>query len=66
MKTFLNVPFEKKEEARRLGAKWDYAHKKWYWEGLITAEIHKFLPSKKSFEDRYQEALMRFQSKKSK
>ena len=28
--TFLNVPYERKEEAKQLGAKWDKEHKKWF------------------------------------
>ena len=28
--TVLNVPFSEKDEAKRLGAKWDAARKKWY------------------------------------
>ena len=27
---FLNVPFAEKDEAKRLGARWDPARKKWY------------------------------------
>jgi len=34
MKTYLNVPFAEKDEARRLGAKWDLARKRWYTEDL--------------------------------
>lgn len=29
-KTYLNVPFAQKDEAKVLGAKWDPANKKWY------------------------------------
>jgi hypothetical protein len=29
-KTYLNVPFAQKDEAKALGAKWDAAKKKWY------------------------------------
>lgn len=28
--TVLNVPYAEKDEAKRLGAKWDAARKKWY------------------------------------
>jgi hypothetical protein len=63
IKTFLNVTYAEKEEVRKLGAKWDHAHKKWYWEGLVTPEIQKYLVNRKSFEDRYQEALSKFRSK---
>ena len=34
MKTVLNVPFAQKEEARRLGAKWDQARRTWFVENL--------------------------------
>ena len=30
MKIFLAVPYEEKEEAKALGAKWDYKSKLWY------------------------------------
>ncbi|MDD5462740.1 MAG: DUF5710 domain-containing protein [Methylococcales bacterium] len=29
-KTYLNVPFAQKDEARALGARWDAANKKWF------------------------------------
>ena len=29
-KIYLNVPYERKDEAKGLGAKWDYKKKKWY------------------------------------
>lgn len=29
-KIYLNVPYEEKEEAKKLGAKWDNAEKSWY------------------------------------
>jgi hypothetical protein len=34
VKTFLFVPFEEKDEARRLGARWDAVRKTWYVENL--------------------------------
>lgn len=34
MKTFLFVPFDEKDEAKRLGARWDIARKIWYVENL--------------------------------
>lgn len=30
LKTYLNVPYAEKDEAKALGARWDAAHKKWY------------------------------------
>jgi hypothetical protein len=29
-KTYLNVPYAQKDEAKALGAKWDASNKKWY------------------------------------
>jgi hypothetical protein len=34
MKTYLYVPYAEHEEARRLGAKWDVARKRWFVENL--------------------------------
>ena len=65
MKTFLNVPFEEKDKAKRLGAKWDFANKKWYWEGAISPNIKCFVKNKKTFEDRYSSALKKFKNKRS-
>jgi hypothetical protein len=31
---YLNVPFSEKDKARRLGAHWDLARKKWYVENM--------------------------------
>lgn len=36
MKTYLNVPFAEKDFAKRYGAKWDAAAKKWY---VSTAQV---------------------------
>lgn len=30
MKTYLNVPYEERHEARRLGAIWDLARRRWF------------------------------------
>jgi hypothetical protein len=35
---FLNVPFAEKDEAKRLGARWDPARKKWYVPNGVDAE----------------------------
>lgn len=29
-RTYLNVPFTEKDEAKRLGAKWDPSNRQWY------------------------------------
>jgi len=41
MKTYLCVPFAEKDQARRLGARWDLARKQWYVED--TEELEPFL-----------------------
>ena len=30
-KIYLNVPFEEKDEVKKLGARWDYNMKRWYY-----------------------------------
>lgn len=35
-KIYLNVPFAEKDMAKKLGAKWDAALKKWYYEGEVA------------------------------
>jgi len=35
-KYYLNIPYERKEEGKRYGAKWDPKKKKWYYEGYKT------------------------------
>lgn len=48
-KTFLNVPFDMKDEVKQLGAKWDKDSKKWYiTEEMDAAPFQKF-NSPKSF-----------------
>lgn len=43
--TFLNVPYEKREEAKARGAKWDQQEKKWYAPGGVPlAPLNKWLP----------------------
>ena len=37
-KTYLNVPFTEKDIAKKLGAKWDFKVKKWYYTDLISKE----------------------------
>ncbi len=39
-KIYLNVPFKEKDEARKLGAKWDAKIKKWYYSGKIENFIN--------------------------
>lgn len=41
-KTYLNVPYAEKDEAKALGAKWDAANKKWY----VPATVKLMLFSK--------------------
>lgn len=35
-KYYLNIPYERKEEGKMYGAKWDPKKKKWYYEGFKT------------------------------
>ncbi len=45
MKTYLNVPYKEKDEARRNGARFDLARKKWYVENLPDLEpFLKWMP----------------------
>lgn len=39
-KVYLNVPFEEKDEAKKMGARWDNDKKKWY--VLSTADLENF------------------------
>lgn len=41
MRTYLNVPFAEKDEARKLGARWDEDRKSWYVENV--ANIWQFM-----------------------
>lgn len=44
MKTYLNVPYSEKEDAKKLGAKWDIKKKKWYIENLQNFDtVHQWL-----------------------
>lgn len=43
VKTLLQVSFEKKDEAKKLGAKWDTELKEWYYEGEeLPDELKRF------------------------
>ena len=43
---YLNVPYSQKDEARSLGAKWDYNTKKWYIENsALLYRFQKWLPN---------------------
>lgn len=41
MKTYLNVPYSKREKAKQLGARWDLARRKWYVED--RSDLRPFL-----------------------
>lgn len=44
----LNVPFAEKDEAKRLGAKWDAAQRKWYVpQGVDVAGFSRWMPQTK-------------------
>ena len=38
-KTYLNVPYAQKDEAKALGAKWDASKKKWYAPGNLDITL---------------------------
>jgi len=42
MKAYLEVPFEEKDEAKKLGAKWDPVNKKWYAPNTETLLFEKW------------------------
>lgn len=63
MKTYLDIPFNKKHYAKNAGAKWDWVHKKWYWDGPLTPAISKLM-KKGSFESRLKEAKRKYQESK--
>ncbi len=49
MRTNLNVTFPEKDEAKRLGAKWDTARKVWYVENVPNISLFKkWLPMESS------------------
>lgn len=45
MKNYLKVPFAEKDEAKRLGARWDAARKLWYVQGLDLSPFARWAPS---------------------
>ena len=46
-KTFLSVPYKEKEQAKKLGAKWDKEAKSWYApEGADLNKLEKWLPDR--------------------
>jgi hypothetical protein len=48
--TDLNVPFHEKDDAKRLGARWDAARKTWFLpDGTKTAPFTKWLPQRSDF-----------------
>ena len=45
MKTYLNVPVQEKEQAKRLGARFDWAKKQWFVpDGIDVANFLPWLP----------------------
>ena len=45
MRTDLRVPYAEKDEAKRLGARWDPARKVWYIENVAdTAQFSRWMP----------------------
>ena len=47
-KSWLNVPYDDKEEAKSKGAKWDRRAKSWYVQGEIPENLEKWRPSGES------------------
>jgi len=46
MKTYLKVPFSEKDQARRLGARWDIARKTWFIEDVENiASFLRWIPA---------------------
>jgi len=43
-RTYLNVPFSRKDEAKAAGARWDAGARKWYVEGAVPAALASFVP----------------------
>lgn len=47
-KTYLDVPFEEKDEAKALGAKWDPDIKRWFVpQGIDVEDFSQWLPEEK-------------------
>lgn len=45
-KTYLNVPYSQKDEAKFMGAKWDIKKKKWFFEDSLTKDKQEVLLEK--------------------
>jgi hypothetical protein len=43
-KTYLSVPFEEKDEAKRHGARWDSVRRQWYVTDGVPAALEKYVP----------------------
>ena len=50
-KTYLCVPFNEKETAKGLGARWDAERKQWYCEGK-TKRFKRWMPKKGNIDNR--------------
>jgi hypothetical protein len=62
---YLNVPFDQKDEAKKLGAQWDMSVKLWYARnGIDHAMFKKWLGNEKSFEQRCDAAMKKYREKK--
>jgi 5-methylcytosine-specific restriction endonuclease McrA len=47
-RTYLNVPYQEKDEAKKLGARWDASARRWYVpEGIDTEPLVRWLPVEK-------------------
>lgn len=45
MRLNLKVPFAEKDQAKKLGARWDAGRKVWYVEGKDVAQFSRWLPT---------------------
>lgn len=45
-KTYLRVPFEQKDAAKRAGARWDPAQRAWYVVGQVPEALHPYWPQR--------------------
>jgi hypothetical protein len=63
-KIFVDVRFSEKEKAKQAGAKWDWVHKSWYFEGSVPPQYLN-QKSNKSIEERLNEAKKKHEERKS-
>lgn len=58
MKTYLDVPFEQKERAKELGARWDAARKRWFVpDGVDLFPFLHWVPGMEEMDSKVKKAL---------